>query len=109
MFSRRSIKPYQLIFYPYPGFLLKTTDPDDATGREKRKKFLIRKKTSCLMKTRKRKAGKNIPVEEYIKAAKKGNRLAEQELFGPGFHASDRAYRSKKLYTRKPKHKGREL
>lgn len=46
------------------------------------------------MKTRKRKAGKNIPVEEYIKAAKKGNRLAEQELLGPGFHASDRAYRS---------------
>lgn len=52
---------------------------------------------------------KSITMEDYIKAAKRGNREAEQELLGPGFHSKDRAHRSKKLYTRKLKHKGREL
>jgi len=52
---------------------------------------------------------RSITMEDYIKAAKRGNREAEQELLGPGFHSKDRAHRSKKLYTRKLKHKGREL
>ncbi len=44
-------------------------------------------------------------MEDYVKAVKKGNRLAEQELLGPGFHSSDRAHKSKKVYSRKEKHK----
>ena len=48
-------------------------------------------------------------MEDYIKAAKRGNREAEQELLGPGFHSKDRAHRSKKLYSRKLKHKGTDL
>lgn len=47
-------------------------------------------------------------MEDYVKAARKGNRLAEQELLGPGFHSSDRTHRSKKTYNRKAKHKGDE-
>lgn len=43
--------------------------------------------------------------EDYIKAIKKGNREAEHELFGPGFHAINKIHKSKKTYTRKVKHK----
>lgn len=43
--------------------------------------------------------------EDYIKAIKKGNREAEQELLGPGFHAISKIHKSKKTYTRKVKHK----
>lgn len=53
-----------------------------------------------------KKTPKRISVGDYIKAVKRGNRMAEQELLGPGFHASDHTHRSKKLYTRKSKHKG---
>jgi hypothetical protein len=37
---------------------------------------------------------------------KKANREEEQRLLGPGFHSKDKAHRSKKVYTRKEKHKG---
>ena len=37
---------------------------------------------------------------------KKANREAEQQTLGPGFHAKDKVHRSKKIYTRKNKHKG---
>ena len=60
------------------------------------------------MKTRKSKVKKSISIEDYIKAAKIGNRLAEQEVLGVGFHSSSRVHQSKKLYTRKLKHKGIE-
>lgn len=36
---------------------------------------------------------------------RRGNREAEQELLGPGFHAHDWIQKSKKTYTRKMKHK----
>ena len=54
----------------------------------------------------KKKINKGITLDDYIKAAKKGSREAEQELLGPGFHAVHRVHRSKKTYTRQPKHKG---
>ena len=60
------------------------------------------------MKTKKNKVKKSISFDDYIKAVKKGNREAEQELLGPGFHSIDRAHRSKKVYNRKEKHKGEE-
>ncbi|MCQ2223682.1 MAG: hypothetical protein MJZ35_07835 [Bacteroidaceae bacterium] len=41
-----------------------------------------------------------------VKAMRKGNREAEMEILGPGFHATTRTHRSKKTYTRKSKHKG---
>lgn len=47
----------------------------------------------------------SITLDDYIKAIKKGNREAEIELLGPGFHSKDRAHKSKKLYSRKLKHK----
>ena len=58
------------------------------------------------MKKHTHKKVKSISIEDYLKAVKKGNRLAEQELLGPGFHTSDRAHKSKKVYNRKAKHKG---
>lgn len=60
------------------------------------------------MKKRNNKPQKSISMEDYIKAVKRGNRMAEQELLGPGFHSSDRTHRSKKLYVRKQKHKDTE-
>ncbi|WP_143813323.1 hypothetical protein [Parabacteroides provencensis] len=60
------------------------------------------------MKIQKNKVRKSISIEDYIKAAKKGNRMAEQELLGPGFHSSDRVHQFKKLYSRKQKHRGEE-
>lgn len=56
------------------------------------------------MKPHKRKVG-TISMSDYIKAARKGNRLAEYDLFGPGFHSTSKIHRSKKVYTRKSKHK----
>ena len=54
--------------------------------------------------TRKR----QITLDDYIRASRRGNREAEQELLGPGFHARSKVHLSKKLYTRKQKHKGDE-
>ena len=44
---------------------------------------------------------------DIIKAVRRGNREAEQDLFGPGFRSGRSIHRSKKTYTRKTKHKGR--
>ena len=43
---------------------------------------------------------------DVIKAMRRGNREAEQELLGPGFHSHNRVHKSDKIYTRKKKHKG---
>ncbi|MBR4434414.1 MAG: hypothetical protein IK011_06945 [Bacteroidaceae bacterium] len=48
---------------------------------------------------------KRTTLSDYIAASRKGSREAEQELLGPGFHATTRIHRSKKLYSRKTKHK----
>lgn len=48
----------------------------------------------------------HIGLEDYIKASKKANREAEQEMLGPGFHCLHRVHKSKKTYTRKEKHRG---
>ena len=45
-------------------------------------------------------------LDDVVKAMRRGNREGEQELLGPGFHATNRIHRSKKTYTRKLKHKG---
>jgi hypothetical protein len=42
---------------------------------------------------------------DAIKAMKRGEREAEQQRLGPGFHSFSRTHRSKKTYTRKQKHK----
>ncbi len=42
---------------------------------------------------------------DAVKAMRRGQREAEQQLLGPGFHATTRPHRSKKAYTRKAKHK----
>lgn len=54
------------------------------------------------MKKKKKKQPINLDV---LKAMRRGSREGEQELLGPGFHASNRVHRSKKTYTRKAKHK----
>ena len=43
---------------------------------------------------------------DAIKAMRRGDREAEMELLGPGFHANSRVHKSEKIYTRKMKHKG---
>ena len=50
---------------------------------------------------------KNIRLDA-IKAMRRGNREAQQELLGPGFHSFNRLHKSKKTYTRKAKHKKNE-
>lgn len=45
---------------------------------------------------------------DALKAMRRGNREAEQELLGPGFHSFNRLHKSKKTYTRKAKHKKKE-
>lgn len=47
--------------------------------------------------------------EMIVKALKKGNREAEMELLGPGFHSMNQVHKSPKDYTRKQKHKGAEI
>ena len=58
------------------------------------------------MKRKKKKQVVNL--DDVVKAMRRGNREGEQELLGPGFHATNRVHRSKKTYTRKTKHKGSE-
>ena len=55
----------------------------------------------------KHKKKKKLPVNlaDLVKASRRGSREGEQELLGPGFHATNRIHRSKKTYTRKAKHK----
>ena len=52
---------------------------------------------------------RQITLSDYIRASRKGNREAEQELLGPGFHSHNRVHASKKVYTRKQKHKGGDV
>ena len=56
------------------------------------------------MKRKKKKQVANL--DDIVKAMRRGNREGEQEVLGPGFHATSRVHRSKKTYTRKLKHKG---
>lgn len=58
----------------------------------------------------KRKQGKKLKVVNWdaIKAMRRGEREAQQDLLGPGFHATTRPHRSKKTYIRKAKHKKSE-
>ena len=44
-------------------------------------------------------------ITKELKAVRRGNREAEFEIFGPGFHAKTKIKKSKKLYSRKIKHK----
>ena len=45
---------------------------------------------------------------DAIKAMKRGEREAEQQRLGPGFHSFNRTHQSKKTYTRKQKHKKKD-
>ena len=56
------------------------------------------------MKKNKRKVLNSINLDA-IKAMHKGEREAEQQLLGPGFHSFSRVHQSKKTYARKTKHK----
>lgn len=58
------------------------------------------------MKRKKKKQVANL--DDIVKAMRRGNREGEQEVLGPGFHATSRVHRSKKTYTRKTKHKSSE-
>lgn len=49
---------------------------------------------------------KTINYLDAIKAMRRGNREAEQELFGPSIHSHNKIHKSEKIYTRKKKHKG---
>lgn len=42
---------------------------------------------------------------EVIKAMRRGNREAYNDILGPGFHSLNKVHKSKKVYTRKTKHK----
>ena len=57
---------------------------------------------------KKKNKNKSINFEAFIAAVKKGSREAEKEIFGPGFHSVHKVHKSKKLYTRKSKHKSRQ-
>jgi len=61
-------------------------------------------KLQDIMKKKKQKSR----LDDVIKAMRRGNREGQQEMLGPGFHATNRVHRSKKTYTRKQKHKGSE-
>lgn len=56
------------------------------------------------MKKKKRKVVRTTTMDA-VKAMRRGNREAEQEILGPGFHSYNRLHKSKKTYTRKSKHK----
>jgi hypothetical protein len=44
-------------------------------------------------------------ISNELKAVRRGNREAEFEIFGPGFQSKTKIKKSKKLYSRKIKHK----
>jgi hypothetical protein len=46
-----------------------------------------------------------MKISKELKAVRKGNREADFEIFGPGFHSKTKIKKSKKTYTRKIKHK----
>ena len=53
----------------------------------------------------KQKNKQSFSLDDYVKAMRKGSREAEQELLGPGFHATRHVHASTKTYNRKSKHK----
>lgn len=61
--------------------------------------------THFTMKQKKNNSKHTINLDDYLKASRIGNREAEKEIKGPGFHATSRIHKSKKTYTRKIKHK----
>jgi hypothetical protein len=38
---------------------------------------------------------------DVIKAMRRGSRIEEQMILGPGFHSKNKVHKSKKLYSRK--------
>lgn len=46
---------------------------------------------------------------DAIKAMKRGNREAYMKILGPGFHAESFIHKSAKTYTRKVKHKNKDV
>ena len=54
-----------------------------------------------------RKKTKSITLD-VIKAMRRGNRDAYNDILGPGFHSFDKVHKSNKTYTRKKKHKTAE-
>lgn len=65
---------------------------------------LYKKQTK--MKKRRRNTTVTKPTTmDAVKAMRRGNREAEQEMLGPGFHSWNRLHQSKKTYTRKEKHR----
>lgn len=61
--------------------------------------------THFTMKQKKKSSKRTINLDDYLRASRIGNREAEKEIKGPGFHATSRVHKSKKTYTRKIKHK----
>ena len=67
--------------------------------------YVTNQKPTTMSKTRKfRKPSKEETTEMYIKASKKGSRDAEIED-ATGFTSSHKVHKSKKSYSRKPKHR----
>jgi hypothetical protein len=65
----------------------------------------VTKKPNAMAKTKKfRKPSKEEEFEMYLKANRKGSRDAELEN-ATGFASKDKVHKSKKAYSRKPKHK----
>lgn len=61
------------------------------------------------MQTKKNKHKKKKAITlDVIKAMRRGNRDAYNDILGPGFHSFDKVHKSKKTYTRKKKHKTAE-
>ena len=52
---------------------------------------------------------KKITLADYIKAIKSADREIEKEIFGNGFKSKNRIHKSVKTYTRKIKHKNKNL
>jgi len=60
------------------------------------------------MKNKKSKLKQSISLD-VVKAMKRGEREAQMDLLGPGFHSFNLVHKSKKTYTRKQKHKHDDL
>ena len=62
-----------------------------------------------MMKNKNRKQQKKKATTlDAIKAMRRGNREAYNDILGPGFHSFNKVHKSKKTYTRKTKHKPTE-
>ena len=47
-------------------------------------------------------------LDDIIRASHRGSREAEFALLGPGFHSVTKVHKSKKVYSRKDKHKNQD-